>query len=280
MEASVPLMDVSPGLLEACIPASLAVAAAICWLDPTRFPSVVFGFCALGFVYRDDFLALLSRPLSAAVTITVEDFLRDQHRFDRLLLASTDALKRVIESGPLRATLKGAIVESMQDKELDNMMLETVKNAIVKSSQDEDLLVALTKVAKHSLLEALRDKDFMKDSVSSLVAAMLAAAKDEDVKRSLMDVATDAISTALQDEKFVTIIRDVIKETLSVSRCRHEMMEGNAQIIQFFALFLHVLILMNCSITCILYAQDGAIYRSGASGVARAFLPASFSGRS
>ncbi|CAB9512532.1 expressed unknown protein [Seminavis robusta] len=209
---------ISPSQLEASIPASLAVAAAICWLDPSKTGAVFFGLMALGFVFRRPLLELMTRPISQhiteAATKSWEDLARDPDRFDRLLTASTDALKRAIGSEPLRATLKGAIVESMNDQELEGAMLDTINNAIVKSAQDEQLLTALKSVSKQSLLETLRDKEFMTQTVSSLVEAMLEASKDEGLKKALMEIATDSVSTALQDEKFVSMVRKVLKDTL------------------------------------------------------------------
>ena len=224
-------------MLEASIPASLAVAAAICWVDPQRFPAVFFLFCGLGFLFRDPLIEVMTRPIavhiSESATKTAEELLGNQDRFDRILSAGTEAIQHAMGSGPLRQTLKNAIVDSTQDEDLENVVLATVTKAIIKATKDESMLDALAGVAKQGLLEALRDKEFMKDSVSSLVEAILAAVKDPELKAAFMVIVTESVSTALQDEQFVAIFRRVMKDVLS----------------------------------------DGSMYRAGASGLIEAILP-------
>ena len=225
----------TPPFWETAIPATMISAAAICWIDPSKFPAVFFVFCGVGFLFRDPILEVLTRPisrhLSESATGTVEELLKNEKRFDRILNAGTDALQRTLESVPLRSTLKTAIVESMQDEDLHDVVLATTTNAIVKASKDDGLRKALTVIAKHGVLEALRDEDFMKDIVASLVRSIVASSQDPELKEAILVVATEAVSTALQDEKFVAIFRQVMKDCLS----------------------------------------DGALYRAGATGLIGAF---------
>lgn len=222
---------------EAAIPAFLAVAAAICWVVPDKFPSIVFVMCSLSFVFRDPLLQVLSRPvsrhISESVTETVEGLFRNEKQFDRLLMAGTDALEQTMASAPLRSSLKMAIVESVQNEDLLDAVLATTTNAIVKASKDDSMREALTVVSKTGVLEALRDEEFMKDIVASLVAAILSASKDPELKTAMLEIGTDAVSTALQDEKFVAVFRGVVKDSL----------------------------------------RDGEMYRAGASGLIGAIMP-------
>lgn len=226
-------------LWEATIATTLVSAAAICWVDPNKFPAVFFVVCALGFLYRDPLMEVLTRPisrhLSESATGTVEELFRNEQRFDRILNATTDALQRAMTSVPLRATLKSAMVDSMRDEELHDAVLSTTTNAIVKASKDDGLREALTIIAKHGVLEALRDQEFMTDIVSSLVQSIVASSQDPELKQAILAVATEAVSTALQDEKFVAIFRQVMKDCLS----------------------------------------DGTLYRAGASGLIGAFTGSS-----
>lgn len=234
MTTAIHSQNLSP-FWETAIPASLISAAALCWLDPTKFPSVFFVLCGLSFLLRDPLLEVLTRPvsrhLSESATSTVEGLLADDHRVDRLLAAGHRALQRTMDSAPLRSTLKGALVDSMQDVELHEAVLKTTTKAIVKASYDEGLRQALTVVAQHGVLEALRDEAFMKDIVTSLVRSIVTSSQDPELKHAILVVATEAVSTALQDEKFVAIFRQVMKDCLS----------------------------------------DGALYRAGASGLLGAF---------
>lgn len=220
---------------ETAIPATLISAAAVCWLDPNKFPAVFFVFCGLSFVFRNPLLETLTRPvsrhLSDSATATVEQVLTNSERFDRILNALVGASQRAMESVPLRSTLKQAIVESVRDEDLHDVVLATTTSAIVKASKDDGLREALTVIAKQGVLEALRDQDFMKDIVSSLVQSIVASSQDPELKRAILVVATEAVSTALQDEKFVAVFRQVMKDCLS----------------------------------------DGALYRAGASGLIGAF---------
>lgn len=226
-----------PQFLETFIPAALALAAAICWVDPQRFPSVFFLFCGLGFLFRDPLIEVMTKPISKHVsesaTKTVEELFGNERRLDRLLSAGTDAIQHAIGSEPLRVTLKNAIVDSTQDEDLENVILSTVTKAIIKATKDEGMLNAMSGVAKHGLIEALRDKEFMKNSVSSLVEAILEAVKDPQLKAALMVIVTESVAMALQDEKFVTMFSGVMKDVLS----------------------------------------DGSMYRAGASGLLGAIMP-------
>lgn len=230
-----PLLVLDSDSLEKYIPASLAVASAVCFVDPSKFPSVLFAFLFLGFLFRDSLLGFVTQPLlrhvSESTTQVVEEAFRDEDRFDRLLSAGTNALQR--SAKPLRKTLKEAIVESMQDEELESILLKTTTRAIVKATQDESLLEAFSTVTKQSMLAILRDQRFLKDSTRLLVDSLLAAVKDEELTEALLAVGTGAVSAALQDEKFVAIFRTVMKDVLS----------------------------------------DGSMYRAGAAGLVGAFLP-------
>ena len=195
------LIQLDSEQLEKYIPASLAVAAAICWIDPNKFPAVFFAFCCFGFLLRDPLLEVLTRPISQHISEsaakTAEDLFRDEARWDRILSAGSHGLQRTMGS------------------ELENSLLQTITRAIVKSSKDESLLQALTVVAKQSMLDTLRDDEFMRDAASLIVNSILSAVRDEELKTALLAVATEAVSAALQDEKFVAVFRRVMKDVLS-----------------------------------------------------------------
>jgi hypothetical protein len=195
------MFQIDPSQLEKFISPSLAAAAAICWVDPSKFPSVFFGICCLGFIMRDPLLEVMTRPISQHISEsaakTAEELFRDETRFDRILSAGAHGLQRTMGS------------------DLENALLQTITGAIVKSTKDESLLQALTVVAKQSMLDTLRDDAFMRDSASLIVNSILSAVRDEELKTALLAVATEAVSAALQDEKFVAIFRRVMKDVLS-----------------------------------------------------------------
>jgi len=204
---------------DTAIPASLAVAAAVCLVDPSKFPAIFFVFVGLCFLLRAPLMEAMTRPiafhLSETATSTVEEFLGSEKRLDRLWTASSGAIQHAMGSGHLQQTLKNAIVDSTQDEDLENILLATVTQAIVKATKDDSMLEALTGVAKQGLLEALRDKEFMKDSVSSLVEAILEASQDSKLKDAFMIIVTESVQTALQDEQFVNMFAQVMKDVLS-----------------------------------------------------------------
>lgn len=195
------LIQLDSAQLEKCIGPSLAVAAGICWMDPNKFPSILFSFCFFGYLLRDPLLELMTRPIShhisESATKTTEALFRDEERFDRILSAGTHGLQRTMGS------------------DLENALLKTITTAIVKSSKDDSLREALTVVAKQSMLDTLRDETFMRDAASLIVNSILGAVRDEELKTALLAIATEAVSAALQDEEFVTIFRGVMKDVLS-----------------------------------------------------------------
>ena len=208
----------SNDLLESIVPVLLILAAATCWIDPTKSASVFFIFCGLAFIYRDPVIESLTKPfshhISESATKTAEEIFGNETRFDRILTVGTDAFQRAMESEPLRKSLKLAIVEATQDDDLLHAVLSTTTSAIVKASRDENLRAALVVVAKEGVLEALRDEFFMKDIVASLVAAIVSASRDEELKGTVVSVSTEAVSAALQEKGFIASLRQVIKDCL------------------------------------------------------------------
>jgi len=212
-------LGVDSSVLEASLPAVMAVAAAICWMDPNKFPCIVFSMACLGFVFRDPILEVLTRPISTtmseSITKTTEELLSNEIRFGRILSAGTDAWNRALESQELRKTLTRAIVESAMDEELNSAVHKIITDAIIKAISDDVLLNVMSTVAKNALLDAMKDKEFMRRSIATLVEAILVAVEDPHVKQAFMQIVKEGVSTALQDEEFTEILTSAAKEVLS-----------------------------------------------------------------
>ena len=202
------------------IPSSLFAASAICWIDPTIAPSIIFALLGFATVNITPVMQYFTKPATEGLTVTITDALntitseKHSEQREKLFFALADLISKSVQSTALRTTLKESLLSSLMDDDLHDATLNTLQTALIKASENEGFRSTALHVVKEALVGALRDEDFVRDLMSSIVGAMVQASQEEELTQSVLDVVTRAVSQALADESFVSEIRGAVKDTL------------------------------------------------------------------
>ena len=205
---------------EIIIPSSLFAASAVCWIDPTIAPSIIFALLAFATINITPVMQYFTKPATEGLTITITDALntitseKHSEQREKLFFAIADLISKSVQSTALRTTLKESLLSSLMDDDLHDATLNTLQTALIKASENEGFRSTALHVVKEALVGALRDEDFVRDLMSSIVGAMVQASQEEELTQSVLDVVTRAVSQALADESFVSEIRGAVKDTL------------------------------------------------------------------
>jgi len=203
------------------IPSSLFLASAICWLDPSIAPSIIFAILGFSSVYITPVMQYFTKPATQSLTTTLTDALntiadeKHSEQREKLFSAVSDLLVVTLQSETLTTTLKQSLLASLMDDDLHEATLNTLQTALIKASENEGFRTTALFVVKDAFVGALNDEEFVRDLMSSLVGAIVQASKEEELTQSILDVVTRAVSQALADESFVSEIRGAVKDTLS-----------------------------------------------------------------
>ena len=201
---------------EVLIPGSFFVASAICYVDPSLAPSLLFALLAFGTVFISPMVAFFTKPATEGLTGTVTDAINTitDDRYSEQREKFFDAIALLISKSIQSNALKAAITESLMDEDLQDATLNTVQMALIKASENEDFRKSSLNIVRLAFVQALNDEEFVRDLMSSIVGALVQASKEEELTTSILDVVTCAVSQALADEKFVNEIRGAVKDTL------------------------------------------------------------------
>lgn len=181
------------------IPSSLFAASAICYIDPTMAPSIIFALLAFATLFISPVMQYFTKPATQSLTYTL-----------------TDALNTITDEGhsEQREKLFFAIADLISKSLQSTALTSALKESLVSSLMDEDVRSTAQNVVKQSFVGALNDEDFVHDFMTSIVGAIVQASKEEELTQSVLDVVTRAVSQALADESFVKEIRGAVKDTL------------------------------------------------------------------
>lgn len=202
------------------IPATFFVASAICWVDPTMAPSIIFALLGFATVFVSPVMTYFTKPVTEGLTMQLTDALNtitdEEHseQREKLFYAVADLISKSVQSTALMNAMKASLVSSLMDDELHEAALTTLQTALVKASQNESFRSTALDVAKQAFTGALSDEDFVRDLMSGIVGAMVQASQEEELTQNFLDVVTRAVSQALADEHFVNELRGAIKDTL------------------------------------------------------------------
>lgn len=203
------------------IPSSLFLASAICWLDPSIAPSIIFAILGFSTVYITPVMQYFTKPATQGLTTTLTDALntitdeKHSEQREKLFSAVSDLLSVTLQNETLTTTLKQSLLKTLMDDELHEATLNTLQSALIKASENEGFRRTALFVIKDAFTGALNDEEFVRDLMSSMVGAIVQASKEEELTQSILDVVTRAVSQALADETFVSEIRGAVKDTLS-----------------------------------------------------------------
>jgi len=202
------------------IPASLFAASAVCLVDPSLAPSIMFALLALATVFVSPVVTYFTKPATAGLTDTITDAIntitddRYSTQREKLFYAIADLISISVQSEALKKALKESLVSSLMDDDLHDATLNTLQTALLKASENEGFRSTALDVVRSAFTGALNDEDFVRDLMESIVGAMVQASKEEELTQSMLDVVTRAVSQALADEKFVSELRGAVKDTL------------------------------------------------------------------
>mmetsp|Transcript_46451 Transcript_46451/g.97616 ORF Transcript_46451/g.97616 Transcript_46451/m.97616 type:complete len:271 (+) Transcript_46451:108-920(+) len=203
------------------IPASFFAASAVCWVDPSMAPSIVFALLAFATIFVSPVMAYYTKPVTVGFTDTLTDALNtitddsNSEQRDKLFFALADLISKTVESDALRNTIRVSLISSLMDEELHGAVLNIIQTALVTASEDEAFRSTALDVVNRAFTGALNDEVFVRDLMSGVVGAMVQASKEEELTQSILDVVTRAVSQALADERFVAELRGAVKDTLS-----------------------------------------------------------------
>ncbi|KAL7533960.1 hypothetical protein ACHAWF_004674 [Thalassiosira exigua] len=202
------------------IPASLIAASAICWVDPSVAPSILFALMAVATIFISPVMQYYTRPATEELTHALTDALntitdeRNAEQREKLFNALAELTSEMVQSSALMNTLKKSLVYSLMDDDLHEAALDTLQTALIKASENEGFRSTALDVVKRAFTGALNDEEFVRELMSSIVGAMVQASKEEELTQSVLDVVTRAVSQALANESFVAEIRGAVKDTL------------------------------------------------------------------
>ncbi len=202
------------------IPAIFFAASVVCYVDPTKAPSMFFALLGFTTIFISPVMTFLAAPvtkgLTGTVTASLDAFTADENgpRRERLYESIADLLSTSLHSSTLRDAVRESLVNSLTDESLHDAALNTLQSALIKASENEGLRTAVRLMVRQAFTGALNDEAFVRDLMSSIVGAMVQASREEELTQSFLDVVTTAVTKALADEKFVMELRGAITSTL------------------------------------------------------------------
>ena len=213
-----PSTDITPW--ETIIPASFFLASAICYVDPSRAPALMFGLLAFATIFVSPVVTYFTIPAvegligtaTDAINTVTDDKYSEQR--DKFFDAVAMLISKSVQSTALTTALKETLVAAVTDEDLQDTILNTLQTALIKASENEGFKSTALSILKQAFVGALNDEEFVRDLMSSIVGAIVQASKEEELTQSILEVVTAAVSQALADEKFTNEIRGAVKDTL------------------------------------------------------------------